>query len=165
MPEIHCSTYDAHKILRPEVTGLRNPVIAGFREQAQKIGVGVQALLDRAIEEGTSMLVEGVNLLPGIVDLKRYESRAHLIFLVTATLDIDAYRDRFASREAAVRGRTAERYLEYFDEMWAIQEYILTEADHFGLPIIDNVHLDEAVISVIRSVIATLKKSIPLAVE
>ena len=165
MPEIHCSTYDAHEVLLPEDAGLRDPVIMGFREQAQKINVGVQALLDRAIEENTSMLVEGVNLLPGLLDLDRYSARAHVIFLVAATLDLDAYRDRFASREADVQSRTAERYLEHFDEILSIQDHILGEADHLGLPIIDNVRLDEAVISVIRSVIGTLKKSIPLTVE
>ena len=165
MPEIHCSTYDAHEILRLEQSELRTPVITGFLEQAQKIAVGVQALLDRAIGENTSMLIEGANLLPGILDLARYESSAHVIFLVSATLDIDAYRDRFVSRAATVRGRTAERYHEHFDDILAIQDFILSEADQYSLPIVDNVHLDESVISVIRSVIGTLKKSVPLAVE
>jgi 2-phosphoglycerate kinase len=42
MPEIHCSTYDAHQALKPELRGAGHPVIVGFREQAQKIAVGTR---------------------------------------------------------------------------------------------------------------------------
>jgi len=165
MPEIHCSTYDAHSVLRSEGNALRDPVIAGFLEQAAKISVGVQALLDRAVEENTHMLIEGVNLIPSMLDLDRYRGHAHVIYVLVASVDPDAYRGRFVSRAEVARERTAERYLEHFEEIRAIQDYILAEAEHRGLPIIDNIHFDDAVLSVIRSVIATLSKSMPLDVE
>ena len=160
MPEIHCSTYDAHQALKPELRGAGEPVIVGFREQAQKIAVGVHALLDRAVEENTSMILEGVNLLPGIVDLSPYQDEAHVIFEVVATLDPEAYRSRFTSRAELARERHAERYLQHFDEIVQIQDHVLAEADRYGLPIIDNVQFDEAILSVIRSVLATLRKSL-----
>lgn len=162
MPEIHCSTYDAYRALHLESSAANDRVIAGFREQAQKIAVGVHALLDRAVEENVSMMVEGVNLLPGVLDLARYQRNAHVIFLVVATLDGEAYRDRFHSRAAKARERAAERYLGSLDEILAIQDHILAEAEHLGLPLIDNVRLDDAVLSVTRSVISTLKKSMPV---
>ncbi len=165
MPEIHCSTYDAFEILSAENTGLRDPVIAGFLEQAQKIAVGVQALLDRALEENVHMVIEGVNLIPGVLDLDRYRDRAHVIFVIAATLDVDDYRSRFVSRGSKVRERAASRYLEHLSEILTIQDHILAEADHYGLAIIDNVHFDAAVLSVIRSVLATLKKSLPATVQ
>ena len=65
------------------LSGFRARLLAGYREQAQKIAVGVQALLDRALEENASMLIEGANLLTG-------------------TFDLDRYRDRFAMPEGAV---------------------------------------------------------------
>jgi 2-phosphoglycerate kinase len=160
MPEIHCSTYDAHQALKPELRGAGHPVIVGFREQAQKIAVGVHALLDRSVEERTSVVLEGVNLLPGIVDPSRYEGDAHVMFQMVATLDRDAYRSRFPSRATRARERAPEKYLRHFDEILEIQDHILGEADRYDLPIIDNVHFDEAVRSVIRSVIGTLQKSI-----
>jgi 2-phosphoglycerate kinase len=165
MPEIHCSTYDAHQALKPELRGAGAPVIIGFREQAQKIAVGVHALLDRAIEENTSMIIEGVNLLPGIVDLSPYQEEAHVIFEVVATLDPEAYRSRFTSRAERARERHPDRYLQHFEEIVQIQDHILAEADRHGLPIIDNVGFDEAILSVIRSVIATLRKSLDTEAE
>ncbi len=159
MPEIHCSTYDAYEVLGPEFAGVENPVIAGFREQAQKIAVGVHALLDRAVEENTSVLIEGANLLPGIIDLDRYGD-AHVVFLITATLDVEAYRSRFTARARTARERPSDRYLRHLDEILAIQRHVLAEADRHSLPIIENIHFDETVVSVIRSVIAALKKSL-----
>jgi 2-phosphoglycerate kinase len=165
MPEIHCSTYDAYRALRPAHAGTRDPLILGYREQAQRITVGVHALLDRALEENTSMVVEGVNLVPGLLDLERYRGSAHVVFLVLATLDLEAFRDRFRARAAQARERSPDRYLEHIDAILAIQEYILSEADHFGLPIIDNVHFDQTVRSAIRTAIASIQKADPPLAE
>jgi 2-phosphoglycerate kinase len=159
MPEIHCSTYEVHKVLRLDPSGGQRAVIAGFVEQAARISVGVHAMLDRGVEENTSILLEGVNLLPGLINLDRYRERAHVISLVVATLDVESYRSRFRSRAAKAQERSAEKYLEHFDAIVAIQNYILAEADHFGLPIIDNLRLDDTVLSVTRTVIETLRKS------
>jgi 2-phosphoglycerate kinase len=164
MPEIHCSSYDAHESLRPDPASDEDNVIAAFREQAQKIVVGVHALLDRAVGENRSAVVEGVNLVPGLLNLDRYRDNAHVIFLVVATLDPVAYRKRFPTRAKSAAARPPGRYLKYMDEILRIQDHILAEAESAGLPIIDNVQLDEAVLSVTRSVISTLKRSMPPAV-
>ena len=165
MPEIHCSTYDAHEALGLEHMEGTEAVVAGFREQAQKIAVGVNALLDRAVEENTSMMIEGVNLLPSVLDLERHRESAHVIFLVVATLDPSAYRNRFPARAEKARDRSADRYLVRLGEILTIQDHILAEAEQAGLPIIDNIRFDDAVLSVTRSVISTLKKSMPLSVS
>jgi len=107
------------------------------------------------------MTVEGVNLLPGLLDLERYQENAHVIFLVVATLDHQAYRSRFPARAETESNRAAERYLGHLHEVLLIQDHILADAEQHGLPIIDNVQLDDAVLSVTRSVISSLKKSLP----
>lgn len=164
LPEIHASTFDAHEMIQRPPAGT-DPVIHAFLEQAQKISVGVQALLDRAVEESYSMMIEGVNVVPGLIDLDRYRGRAHVITLIVAGLNEEAYRKRFGRREDKVRDRSADRYLSYFKEILAIQDFILADAETHGTPIIDNVNLDAAVLSVIRSIIATLGKSLPRADE
>ncbi len=158
MPEIHCSTYEAHQVLRTELVGTDNPVVSGFREQAQKIAVGVHALLDRAVEENTNLLIEGANLLPGVVDLARYQGDAQVVFLVVGTLDPSALRQRFAGRAGRAHGRGSDRYLSHLDEILSIQSHILAEADRCELPIVDNVDFEETVKALIRSAIARLQK-------
>ena len=107
------------------------------------------------------MLIEGANLVPGMLELGRYHGRAHVTFIMTGTLDPEAYRSRFAARTAKARSRSADRYLEHFDEILAIQRYLIAEAERHGLPIVDNVQFDTAVVAVIRAVIATLEKTLP----
>jgi 2-phosphoglycerate kinase len=164
MPEIYGSTFDAYLERGVDAQG-GEPPIAAFRGQAQKIAVGVRALLDRAVEENTSMLIEGANLLPSALDLGRYRDAAHVIFLIVGTLDAEAYRDRFRSRAAREHNRDAARYLAHMREILGIQDHLLAEAEHFGLPVVDNEHFDETVLAVIRSVLATLKKSMAPAAE
>ena len=164
MPEIHCSTYDAHESLQPRA-GEPEPVTWAFLEQAQKIVVGIQALLDRAAEEQYSVVVEGVNVVPGLIDLERYRDSAHVITLVVAGLNEKSYRSRFLGRADQVVKRGAERYLAHFSEILSIQDHVLSQAEVHGTPIVDNVLLDSAVLSVIRSVIASLGKSLPRAAE
>jgi 2-phosphoglycerate kinase len=165
MPEIHCSTFDAWHALGLAETPTADSVIAGFREQAQKIAVGVQALLDRAVQENSSLLIEGVNLLPGLIDLERYAGHAHCVFVVVAMLDPEGWRSRFKSRAARARERQSDRYLHHLAEIREIQDHVLREADHASLPIIDNVQFDQAVAAAVRSVIASLKKSLIPPVE
>jgi 2-phosphoglycerate kinase len=160
MPEIHCSTYDAAQALKPELRGTGDPVIVAFREQAQKIAVGVYGMLDRALEENTSMILEGAHLLPGIIDVSRYAQRAHVIFQAVATLDTEAFQRRFTTRAMRAREREQKRYMNYFQEIALIQDHILKEAEQHGLPIIDNVRIEDAILSTIRSVLATLEKQI-----
>ena len=90
MPEIHCSTFDAYLALPRAASLVGDPVVVGFREQAQKIAVGVHALLERAVEENTSMLIEGANLVPGMLELGRFAGRAHVTFIMTGALDPEA---------------------------------------------------------------------------
>jgi 2-phosphoglycerate kinase len=159
MPEIYGSTFDGYLERGVDAQG-GDPVLAAFRGQAQKIAVGVRALLDRAVEESTSMLIEGANLLPSVLDLDRYRGSAHVVFLIIGTLDAEAYRDRFRSRAAREHSRDASRYLAHMREILSIQEHLLAEAEHLGLPVVDNEHFDETVLAVIRSVLAKLKKSL-----
>jgi 2-phosphoglycerate kinase len=165
MPEIHCSSFDAYRALNLERSQGTDRVIVGFREQAQKIAVGVHALLDRAIEENISMVVEGASLLPSVLDLDRYSESAHVIMLVVAALQAGAHESRFRNRATTALERVADRYLEYLDEILIIQEHVLAEAEQLGLPIVDNVRLDDAVLSVTRLVISKLKKPMPFAVD
>jgi 2-phosphoglycerate kinase len=164
MPEIHGSTFEVYKVLSVE-GGRSMPLIAAFREQAKKVAVGVHALLDRAVEENTPMIIEGVNLLPSVLDLERYSEQAHVIFLIVASLDPESYRNRFRTRATKALARAAGHYLEHFSEILTIQDYILEEADWLDVPIIDNVLLDDAVLSVIRSVSSTLRKSLQRTAE
>jgi 2-phosphoglycerate kinase len=156
VPAIHGSSYDGERLLAGQVRG-EDPVIAGFRAQTAAVSVGVRATLDRAVEENASVVLDGVVLVPGLLDLEPYAEQAELIFLVVATLDAEAYRNRFASRAADERRHAQHRYLENLERILRIQEHILSLAEERGVPIVDNVSFDRSVVTIIRHVTETLR--------
>lgn len=164
MPFIHMSSYDAHQALDPDTRG-DDPVIEAFRAQAGVIAVGVRALLDRSVAENTSMIVEGVSVVPGLVDVSAFEKTANVIFLVVATLNAEAYAKRFESRDEGAGARPRHRYLEHLDSILRIQDHLLEKAERHEVPIVDNESFDASVLSIIRHVTETLSKRHPFDVS
>lgn len=165
VPAVHASSYDAWKVL---ARGSRtdDPVVEGFRDQAQIVSVGVRAIIDRAIAENASVIIDGVSVVPGLIDLEPYRDRAEVVFLLVATLDTDVFRGRFESRAKGETQRVPHRYIEHMDAILRIQDHLLELAEQFQVPIVDNQYFDRSVLSIIRHLIETLrKKSLPRAVE
>ena len=152
VPAIHASSYDAHQMLTPP-----EDVIDGFLAQARSVSVGVRAMLDRAVAENASQILDGVSIVPGLIDLEPYRDTADVIFLVVATLDEKAFRARFESR-ARTSNRPEHRYLEHFDAILRIQDHFLELADRHDIPIVDNESIDSSVLSIIKHVTEKLRK-------
>jgi 2-phosphoglycerate kinase len=157
VPAIHASSYDAWRTL-PDLSGAEDPVIEGFRAMAATVGVGVRGMMDRAVAENSSLIIDGVSLVPGLLDLSSYQDRAHVIFLIVATLDPEAFASRFAARAREAAKRPPHRYLENLDAILRIQDYLLELADQCGVPIVDNESFDRSATSIIRHVTETLRK-------
>jgi 2-phosphoglycerate kinase len=164
MPAIHASSFDAHHHIPIRSTDT-HPVVEGFMTQVSVVSVGVRAILDRAVEENTSLVLDGVTLVPGLIDLASYADRAHVFFLVVARLDEDALRSHFAARAEREQKREAGRYLEHMQEILRIQEHLLELADRFDVPIVDNVTLEGSVLLVMRHVVESLRKSSKADIE
>ncbi|MCP5042832.1 MAG: hypothetical protein GY944_17545 [bacterium] len=162
VPQIHSSSFDAHQFTASAAEDLisaRDHVVAGFMSQASVVSVGVRGMIDRAIEESTSMILDGVSLVPGMIDLDAYEDQAHIIYLVVARMDEDSFRSHFIARGKRQLHRNAQRYVQNLDGILRIQEQFLELADRFDIPIVDNVTIDGSVMLVIRHVVETLRKS------
>jgi len=154
VPAIHASSYDAHQVVGQSDDG----VIDGFLAQASIVSVGVRAMLDRAVAENASQILDGVSIVPGLLDLSGYADTAHVIFLVVATLDEKAFRARFDARARAASQRPEHRYIEHFDAILRIQDHFLELADRHDIPIVDNESIDSSALSIIKHVTETLSK-------
>ena len=79
VPALHASSFDAWKVL-----GVEKPegddVINAFRAQAGTVSVGVRGSLDRAVAENTSLVLDGVSIVPGLIDLEAYAESADVVF-------------------------------------------------------------------------------------
>ncbi len=152
MPWIHTSSFDAYQTL-PTLEGRNPDVLSGFRAQAASVGVGVRASIDRSIEEGANLVVDGVSLLPGALDSDLYAGQAIVVFVVVAALDESGLRGRFEARATGQPRRLAERYLKHSNEILAIQRHLIAEAERLRIPVIDNQELDRSAREIVSYVV------------
>jgi 2-phosphoglycerate kinase len=156
VPALYGSSYDAWRQL-PRDGGDTPTVLEGFRAQASAVSVGIRASLDRTIAESANLVVDGVSIVPGAMDLAPYAETAHVVTLLVATLDEDALRQRFVARADGQKRRLAHRYLENFDGILAIQRHLIDQAERHHVPVIDNVSFDASVRQVIDAATTVLR--------
>lgn len=147
MPAVHYSAYEAGKAVEGD-TG--DPDIVGYRAQARSVGTGVGAIVDRAVSEGTPLVVEGVHLVPGTVD-PALRQRCVLVEALVIVGDEHMHRGHFSFRGGQ---RPAERYLAHFHQIRKLQEYLARKAADEGVAVIENVHVDEALTELMDLVLA-----------
>ncbi|MBI4457198.1 MAG: hypothetical protein HY644_15065 [Acidobacteria bacterium] len=157
LPSIHHSSYEAwkdQKFLHPS----KSRVIEAFEEQASKVCAGVKAMIMRSVEENISLVIDGVHLVPGLIDYEIYADRAYIVPVIITTLNRAKYRERFLQRQADAQNREADRYLANFDAILEIQDYIIEVAERYRIPIIENVNFEESVLSILSLISSTLKE-------
>ncbi|NLV72472.1 MAG: hypothetical protein GXY46_07710 [Actinobacteria bacterium] len=163
MPAVHYSSYEAGRGVRIPLGSELNPHVVGFMEQVDVINVGVLAIVDRAIEERTSLIVEGVHMVPGMLastGVRDRMSEALLLQMVVAVSDADLHRSHFLVREQETSGRRAiERYLKGFEEIRNIQDFILERARVEGTLVVDNTNIDETVGMVVDALYDVIEES------
>ncbi len=159
VPAIYGSSYDAYKLL-PSDDGNQPDVIAGFRAQATAVGVGVTASLDRTVEESTHLVIDGVSIAPGLIDLDGYAGKADVVFLVIA-VEEDELRNRFVARATGQPRRLPDRYLANFDAILEIQRHLADRAEQHSVPIINNASFEVSARTVIGHIMTMLRSRYP----
>ncbi|MFL5965802.1 MAG: hypothetical protein ACJ747_04550 [Gaiellaceae bacterium] len=160
MPSIHYSSFEAAAGLRePDQAG--DPVIAGFLEQTRNVLVGVRASIDRALEEGWSMVLEGVHLVPGMVP----EIDGALVTqCVLEVDDLEQHGSHFFVRDAGSNGvRPHGKYMDGLSDIRRIQDHIVARAQRHGVPVVESSNLDAAIGRVIDLVLDAAEKVQPVS--
>jgi 2-phosphoglycerate kinase len=112
------------------------------------------AAIDRSLAEGWSMVLEGVHLVPGMVDVDR--GRAIVVQCLVAIEDEDLHRSHFWVRDYATEGlRPLERYIDAMPEIRLIQASLIERARRCDVPVIMNATLDQAMGEVLDLVLST----------
>jgi len=154
MPAVYESAFSAWRGLRVPVPEGANPVIVGFREQTAVVTSGVKSLIDRAVLEGLSMVIEGVHLVPGYLDFTAFEG-ALVIHIVIAVDDAQSHLSHFYIREVQTEGsRPLERYRANFNEIRMLGKYIEDMARENHIPVICSHQLDRTVADVLEHIVA-----------
>ncbi|MCP3964134.1 MAG: 2,3-bisphosphoglycerate-independent phosphoglycerate mutase [bacterium] len=170
LPALHSSSFEVAPAFGQEPTvedrsvttedDFAQRLTATFEEQATRVCVGVRAVVERSIAESMSILVEGVHLYPPLVPFGDLEGAVYQISMMLATPDIEAHRARFLAR-----GRTglrrAERYVESFESIRTVHDFLLQQAETHDVPLLDTSFAEPPVVRGLRLVTSMLQKRNP----
>jgi len=142
LPVLHKSSFE----IKPK--DIRMPVddgeivLFGYRAQASQVSVGVEAIVERGLKEGTNLIIEGVHLAPEII-LNRFKDHPNVCSLVVYLSDEEAHRSRFHVRALGTSmRRPAEEYIAHFREIRKIHDYLLESAGRSGVYTIENLSIE-----------------------
>jgi 2-phosphoglycerate kinase len=152
MPSVHYSSFEAGHALPAAEREAGDPLLLGFMDQTRHVLVGVQASIDRALEEGWSAVLEGVHLVPGMVSAPK--ARALVVHAVVAIEDENVHERHFTIRDAESGGiRPHDKYVDRLSDIRQIQEFIIEEARKESVPVIAMGNIDQAIGTVLELVL------------
>ena len=146
MPTLHVSSFELDR--GPRADG-GDPLLAGFAEQAAIVGIGDRALVERAAREGTSMVVEGVHVVPGSFDAAAEHLRVLAVPFVLGVEDEARHRSHLSARGTSISSRPASRYVERIDGIRRLQRFVQEQALVHGVPVIANTGFDQTIADVV----------------
>jgi 2-phosphoglycerate kinase len=156
MPTIHRSSFDAWQAYDWPKGTRDDVVIAAFMEQALRVSAGIYALMDRALNEKISTIIDGVHVVPGFIK-RDYGEKALICKLVVTTEDEAIHRERFRIRSEQTSTRGAEKYLSNFESIRKIQDFIVLQAHMHGVPVFDNESFDQTVATIVKYLTDSIK--------
>jgi len=150
MPSIHRSSFDL-----PEEDELRD-VLGAFVDQTDNVLIGVRAVIDRALQEGWSLVLEGVHLVPGM--LPKVEN-ALVVHCVLAIEDEETHAAHFWVRDASSDGlRPVQKYLDAFPDIRLVQEFVVEQAQRASVPIVENSSIELSIATVMELVLSRAER-------
>jgi 2-phosphoglycerate kinase len=162
LPVLHTSSFAAWSALpgQPKTyNGVPEALlINGYRTQADLLSVAIEAVIQRALRERVSLILEGVHIHPAFIRKLKIDKEAVVVPIMLGILKRKRLQRRISGRSTDVPQRRAERYLKHFDEIWHLQSYLLSEADRANIPIIDNNDRDKIFREVMRITIEILAR-------
>jgi 2-phosphoglycerate kinase len=162
MPVLHTSSFTAWTALpgRPEAGEEveETLLVNGYRSQADLLAVAIEAVIQRALRERVSLILEGVHIYPAVLEKLAKTDEAIVMPIMLGVLKRKQLQRRIRGRGTDAPQRRGDRYLKHFDEIWRLQSYLLSEADHANIPIVINTDRDKVFREIMRITIETLAK-------
>ena len=157
-PALHSSSYDAYKHLRNKdrYDNYDELVSAGFDEHAASVIPGLEKIIQRAITDYDDIIIEGVHLVPGLINIDQFKDYAEIYFFVLSS-DEEAHKERFVKR--AVQIHRGGKQLDFFRENRIIHDHLTNLAEANGVHVIKAEAIDKTldrILSIINKSCTTI---------
>jgi 2-phosphoglycerate kinase len=154
-PALHKSSFDAYVTIRDKdryAGDDKSLISAGFEEHASFVIPAIEKVIRRAVDDFDDIVIEGVHLVPGLINIKKFEKDASIHFFVLTT-DEEIHKERFVKR--AMKIKRVGKHLEYFKENRIINDVLVNRAKEHDVSVVNNLDIDSSVkrmLTVIRKI-------------
>nr|ADI19253.1 2-phosphoglycerate kinase [uncultured delta proteobacterium HF0200_39L23] len=160
LPTLFHSTTEAWKGLPMEFQSSEQ-LIAGYCLQANQVSLGVRAVVERTVEEGQNLIIEGTHLVTFLHEVaKKNIVDANHIPISLSIMNEKYHRERFSERGSSNLRKIENYYLKRFYEIRKIHEYTLTQCEADEVEVFDNEDFDKTLNLMIQFSIQTLLKQV-----
>lgn len=153
-PTLHSSSYDAYKNIRNKnrYNSYNDLVSAGFDDHASYVIPALEKIIQRAITDYDDIIIEGVHLVPGLINIDQFKNYANIYFFILSS-DEESHKERFVKR--AIQIHRGGKQLDYFKENRIIHDHLLNQARENDV----NIITAEAIDKTLENILSTINKS------
>ena len=162
LPVLHASSFNAGDLLpvtEESADEIESQVASGYLTQSELLSVPCEAVVQRALRERVSLILEGVHVHPGLLEHMESGTDAVVVMITLAVLKREQLKARLSGRLATAPQRAESGHLERFEKIWRLQSFLLSEADRNGIPILVNDRKEGATNLILKTIIDELGKN------
>ncbi len=151
-PIIHKSSFNAYESIRTPAIRV-DAVVEGFISHVDVVNVGIEAIVERSIKEGISIIIEGVHIVPGFIREELVNKGKIIMFTLTVE-DEEMHKQRFYTRcrQPWVK-RSLEHYMDNFDTIRKTQDFLINQAKIHDNHVINNVDFRHTIDLMVNDII------------
>ncbi|MDL2246573.1 hypothetical protein LJB96_03035 [Methanobrevibacter sp. OttesenSCG-928-K11] len=156
-PALHESSYNAYKTLRDadKYEDYDELIAAGFEEHATFVIPALEKVISRAISDYDDIILEGVHLVPGLININQFKDKANIYFFILSS-DEESHKDRFVKR--AVQIHRGGKQLDFFTENRIIHDYLIKTAKEHNIDVIGTENIETTLKKMLSHINRTCEK-------
>ena len=150
-PALHSSSYEAYKNLRNKsnYNSYEELVSAGFDEHASYVIPALEKVIRRAITDFDDIIIEGVHLVPGLIDIEQFYTDANIYFFILSS-DEESHKQRFVKR--AIQIHRGGKQLEFFMENRIIHNHLLAQAEKYNAQTVSTENIENTLAKLLKTI-------------
>jgi len=133
---IHSSTYHCWSVYSESFSP--DILVKGFNKQSELIISYLYSSIDEAIDYGKFTIIEGMHLIPSLLDMRHFESSYVLQLFLSVESEL-VQKERLESRfNSNYFNRNAQKYDSHSQSFQTLREYLAEQAELFSIKSIKN---------------------------
>jgi len=153
-PALHKSSFNAFKVIRNKKNfdNKKDLINAGFVEHSSFVIPAIEKVISRAISDYDDVIIEGVHLVPGLINIKQFKDEASIHFFVLKSNE-ESHEARFVKR--AMQIHRGGKQLEYFSENRTIHDFLINKAAENSVSVMNTQTIEGTVQAMLTRITET----------